>query len=671
MISVKEGELLWTPSPERLSSANLTAYLAWLEGKGRHFDSYKNLWEWSVNDLEGFWGSIWEYFDVKTSKPYERVLGRREMPGAQWFPGSMLNYAEHALRHERPGVDALVYLSERHALKTVSWTELGAKVRRLATNLREMGLQRGDRVVAYLPNTPEAAIAMLATTSLGAIWSSCGPDFGPRGVVDRFAQLEPKFMFCVDGYQYGGKIYDRRGELKTILSELPTLEKVVFLRHIAPDDSTVPSPCAISWDEALAGAEVPAASFVYEQVPFAHPLWILFSSGTTGLPKAIIHCHGGMVVEQLKAITLQMDMHARQRMFFYTTTGWMMWNFLVSALLVDVVPVLYDGNPAYPEPDVLWRMADETGASYFGASPTYINILEKAGIVPRERYALKSLRSLVLAGSPVTAECMAWVYKNVGEHIWASSGSGGTDVCTGMVGGAVTQPVYAGEIQARQLGVAAHAFDEQGNEIIGEVGELVLTQPMPSMPVGFWNDPDGSRYLSSYFDQYPGVWRHGDFFRVNERGGCFVLGRSDATLNRFGIRIGTAEVYRSLLNVPEVEDALIVNLDLPGGHFFMPLFVKLRGEHLMTESLQDRIRAQMRKDYSPRHVPDKIFTVPAIPYTLTGKKMEVPVRRILMGMAPEKAANGAAMANVESLAFYINYARTQNDYSLGAPTASA
>jgi acetoacetyl-CoA synthetase len=390
----------------------------------------------------------------------------------------------------------------------------------------------------------------------------------------------------------------------------------------------------------------------------------LFSSGTTGLPKPIIHCHGGITIEQLKLFHFHMDMHPRQRMFFFTSTGWMMWNFLASSLIMDVVPVLYDGNPAWPSPDLLWKLADDTGAHLFGASPSYQAILEKAGIVPRERFALESLETIVLAGSPVTAECQNWFFENVKRDLWAHSGSGGTDICTGLVGGVVNLPIYAGEIQARQLGVAAYAFDERGKAIVDQVGELVLTEPMPSMPVGFWGDTDGSRYLESYFDQYPGVWRHGDFFRVNARGGCFVLGRSDATLNRHGVRIGTAEVYRSLLNVPAVEDSLIVNLDLPGGGFFMPLFVKTRNNVALDESIGDEIRARIRRDYSPRHVPDKIVQVTAIPYTLTGKKMEVPVRRILMGVPVEKAANRAAMANVESLDYFIEYARTQRDYSL-------
>jgi acetoacetyl-CoA synthetase len=659
-----DGDLLWQPSDARLARAHLTHYLAWLKERGRIFDSYDALWRWSIDDQAGFWGSLWDYFDIQASRPYTQVLGRSSMPGAEWFPGAELNYAEHALRNERDGADALLYLSERSELNSLGWTELGARVRRLATRLRALGVGRGDRVVAYLPNTPEAVVAMLATTSIGAIWASCGPDFGARGVIDRFLQLEPVLAFCVDGYYYGGKPFDRRPQLKEILAALPSVRQVVYVRHLDPDDETGLTPNTLFWEDALSGPDVPREEFRYEQVPFMHPLWILFSSGTTGLPKPIVHGHGGMVLEQFKAITLMMDVHPGERMFFFTTTGWMMWNFLASALLADVVPVLYDGNPADPGADVLWSMVERTGASYFGASPTYVTVLEKAGIVPKERFDLSQLKTVTVAGSPVTAECQAWFYRCVKSDIWAFAGSGGTDLCTGIVGGVSILPLYAGEMQGRQLGMAVFAFDEQGREVVNEVGEMVITKPVPSMPVGFWNDADGSRYRESYFDQYPGVWRHGDFFMVNQRGGCFVLGRSDATLNRHGIRIGTAEVYRALAEVPDIEDSLIVNLDLPDGGFFMPLFVRLRDGAVLDDALRERVRLCMRKAYTARHVPDKIYEVNAIPYTLTGKKMEVPVRRILMGVPETKAANRAAMANRDSLDAFIDYARTQSDYRL-------
>jgi acetoacetyl-CoA synthetase len=671
MRSVEEGQLLWQPGAQRLARSHLTQYLKWLEQRGRKFADYEALWQWSVDDLEGFWGSLVDFCNVKFSQPASRVLGKREMPGAEWFPGAMLNYAEHALRHERPGVDAVMHLSERQPLQTMQWPELARQVRVLATRMRAIGIAPGDRVVAYLPNTPEALIAMLATASIGAVWSSCGPDFGARGVLDRYSQLAPRLLFCVDGYSYGGKLFDKRTEIRDIIAGLPSLSQVIHLPYLDRADLTPLTDRSLFWADAIGGADPGREAFRFEQVPFAHPLWILFSSGTTGLPKAIVHCHGGITLEQLKLFHFHMDIHARQRMFFFTSTGWMMWNFLTSALLMDAVPVLYDGNPAWPTPDILWKMADDTGANLFGASPTYQAILEKAGIVPKDRFKLAELETLVLAGSPVTAECQAWFFENVKADLWAHSGSGGTDVCSGLVGGVVNLPIYAGEIQARQLGVAAYAFDEQGRKLVDQVGELVLTEPLPSMPVRFWGDTDGSRYRDSYFDHFPGIWRHGDFFRINARGGCFVLGRSDATLNRHGVRIGTAEIYRSLAGIPEIEDSLIVNLDLPGGKFFMPLFVKLKEGKLLDPPLLERIRAHIRQEYSPRHVPDRILEVKAIPYTLTGKKMEVPVRRILMGMPVEKAANRAAMSNVEALDFFIDYAAKQADFSITSGKSTA
>jgi acetoacetyl-CoA synthetase len=655
-------ELLWQPGPERVERAHLTHYLRWLGGRGRRVDGYAALWRWSIEDQEGFWASLWDYFGVIASSGYERVLGCSSMPGAEWFPGACLNYAEHALRYERQGADALLYLSERRGLAGLSWTDLAGTVRRLATRMRQMGVAPGDRVVAYLPNSPEAVIAMLATVSIGAIWASCSPDFGVQGVIDRFQQISPTLAFCIDGYFYGGRQYDRRSEVAAILGALPSLRTAVAVRHLSPETSLPTWLDAVSWEEAIGGPDVPRQQFRFEQMPFAHPLWILFSSGTTGLPKPIVHSHGGMILEQIKSLRLMMDVHPGERMFFYTTTGWMMWNFLVSALLIDAVPVLYDGNPTFPAPDSLWAMVEQSGASFFGASPSYVAILEKAGVVPKAGYDLSMLKTVMLAGSPVTAEVTRWFYRNVKADLWAFAGSGGTDLCTGIVGGVVLEPLYAGEIQGRQLGMAAYAFDESGRSVVDEVGELVITKPLPCMPVGFWGDHDGSRYREAYFEKFPGIWRHGDFFKVNGRGGCFVLGRSDATLNRYGVRIGTAEVYRALSEVEEVEDSLIVNLDLPDGGFFMPLFVKLRDGLKLEEPLRDKIRACMRRAYSARHVPDKICQVEAIPYTLNGKKMEVPVRRILMGIPVEKAVNRSAVANVESLDFFARYLQSQTDY---------
>jgi acetoacetyl-CoA synthetase len=664
---VNEGDLLWTPSPEQVAYANVTAFTKWLEEhRGLRFADYDALWRWSVDDLAGFWGAIWDYFDIEASRPYTRVLGRREMPGAEWFPGARLNYAQHFLRRERPGTDALMHLSETTPLTGMPWETLAGQVRVLATKLRALGVRPGDRVASYLPNIPQTVIAMLATTSIGAIWASCSPDFGWRGVLDRFKQLRPKVLFCVDGYRYGGKPFDRRGELREIIGALDGLglEHVVHLPYLDPA-AEPPVPSAVSWDAMLDGPEVPAEEFEFEQVAFDHPLWILFSSGTTGLPKAIVHGHGGILLEQMMLQSFHMDLHPGDRAFFFTTTGWMMWNFIVSAPLIGVVPLLYDGNPAHPDPGVLWEMAAESGATLFGASPSYVELMKKAGVVPGKTYDLSKLRTILPAGSPVSAECTAWFYQNVKADLWVATGSGGTEFCCGLVGGVPTLPVYAGEIQARSLGVAAYAFNAHGESVVDELGELVITEPMPSMPVRLWGDENHERYRETYFADFPGVWRQGDFFRINERGGCFVLGRSDATLNRHGVRIGTAEIYRTLEQLEEIDDALIVNLDLPGGGFFMPLFVALRPGLRLDEALERRIRERLRRDYTPRHVPDKIIQVPAIPTTLTGKKLEVPVRKILIGVPADQAANRNAMANPDALEFFIDYARNTGDYSTG------
>lgn len=666
---INEGDLLWTPSPARIAGSRLAAFMQWLRTeRQRDFKNYAELWQWSVGDLDGFWQAIWDYFHIESSATHSAVLGKRTMPGAQWFPGARLNFAQHVLRNEKPGETAQLYMSERAALQSMSWDEFAGTVRVLATQLRKMGVQPGDRVVAYLPNVPQAMMAMLATTSIGAIWASVSPDFGTRGVLDRLDQLKPKVLFCVDGYQYGGKPFDRKAELATIIEGLQTLEHVIYMPYLNVADT---APIAsqgraksVLWNDVLKHPPVPASEFKFEQVPFDTPLWILFSSGTTGLPKAIVHSHGGILIEQFKACSFHMDLGPGDRLFFNTTTGWMMWNFLASSMLVGVVPVLYDGNPSFPDQYTMWQLVQDAKVTLFGTSPTYVDMMAKVGIVPKDRVDLSSLTGIMAAGSPVTAECAAWFYENLKQDLWMANGSGGTDFCCGCVGGVVTQPVYAGELQAPCLGVAVRAFNERGESVVDEVGELVITEPMPSMPVFFWNDPDNKRYRESYFEEFPGVWRHGDFFRINQRGGCFVLGRSDSTLNRFGIRIGTAEVYRVLAGIDELLDSLIVNLDLPGGKFFMPLFVKLRPGLQLTPQIEAKINATLRREYTPRHVPDKIYQVADIPVTLSGKKLEVPVRKILLGVAPEKAANKHTMPNPESLDYFIEYARTQTDYRL-------
>jgi acetoacetyl-CoA synthetase len=662
---MQPGELLWTPGPDRIRYANVTALAEWLaRERGRHLADYHALWRWSVEDLEGFWQALWDYFGIESSAPHTRVLGRRSMPGAEWFPGARLNYAQHVLRRERAGGDVLLHLSETRPLTALPWTTLGNQVRALATQLRALGVQPGDRVVAWMPNIPETMAAMLATTAIGAVWACCSPDFGERGTLDRLAQLAPKVLFSVDGYRYGGKAFDRRSQLRDIAASLTSLEHLIYLPYLDPADTTLPLPSARHWRTLFERPAIAPGEFEYAQVPFDHPLWTLFSSGTTGLPKPIVHGHGGILLENLKNATFHFDLHAGDRVFFFTTSGWMLWNFITSIPLTGALPVLYDGHPAYPAPDALWSMADEAGVASFGASPTYVEQLKRSGIVPRERYRLDKLRTINLAGSPATPESMAWFYDNVKRDIWVANGSGGTDCCTGFVGGVPTLPVRAGEIQAPQLGVSAKAFNARGESVVDEVGELVLTEPMPSMPLRFWDDPGNRRYLETYFQNFPGIWRHGDFFRIDAQGRCYVLGRSDATLNRYGIRIGTAEIYRTLALIPEVQDALIVNLDLPGGGFFMPLFVKLAPGVELDAALEAKIRDTLRREYTPRHVPDKIYQAPGIPYTLTGKKMEVPVRRILTGVAPEKAANRSGVADPGTLDFFIAYTARQQDYHI-------
>jgi acetoacetyl-CoA synthetase len=511
-------------------------------------------------------------------------------------------------------------------------------------------------VVAYLPNVPEAVVAMVAAASIGAVWATCSPDFGARGALDRLGQLQPTVLVASDGYRYGGRDFDRRAEVAEIVAGLPSLREVVSVPVLGPGIDGTP------WAEVLAGPDV--EDFACEQVPFDHPLWVLFSSGTTGLPKAIVHGHGGILLEQLKSQAFHMDLHRGDRAFFYTTTGWMMWNFCVSLLASGVAPVLYDGNPAHPDVDALWRAAQDSRARLFGASPSFVELMQKAGVVPRERFDLSALETVMPAGSPVSPAITAWFYENVKDDLWIATGSGGTDICTGLVGGVPILPVRAGEIQGRCLGVAAEAWDDAGTPVVGRVGELVVTEPMPSMPLFFWGDEDGERYRASYFDTFPGVWRHGDFFEVNERGGCFVRGRSDAVLNRQGVRIGTAEIYRVVEDDPAVLTSLVVNLDLPGGGFFMPLFVVLRPGEELTDELDARLRRSLREEYSPRHVPDRIIAVRAVPLTRSGKKMEIPVRRLLLGADPSSVADPHAMADPDALADYVTYARTQRDYHL-------
>ncbi len=648
--------ILWRPDAERIERASITGYARWLEQtRGLELPDYQALWEWSTTDLEGFWASIWERFDVVASVPYERVLGSRAMPGAEWLPGARLNFAEHALRARDADAVAIRHASELRPLAEQTRGELRAEVARLAGGLRALGVGPGDRVVAYLPNIPEAVAAFLACASIGAIWSSCSPDFGARSVIDRFAQIEPRVLMAVDGYRYGGKDFDRLGVVQELVAALPTVEHTVVLGYLDPEPSLVGLRGPVRWPDLLAAGE--GATLAFEQVPSDHPLWVLYSSGTTGLPKAIVHGHGGILLETLKKMNLHVDLQADDRLFWFTTTGWMMWNFVVGGLTTDASIVLYDGNPGTPDLGVLWDLAEAAGITCFGTSAAYIGACQKAGLRPAEGRDLSRLRSVGSTGSPLSPEGFAWVYEALGDDVWLFSTSGGTDVGTAFVGGVPTLPVYRGELQARSLGVRLESWSPEGRPLVGEVGELVITEPMPSMPIFFWGDPDGSRYRESYFEMFPGVWRHGDWIEITERGTAIISGRSDATINRGGIRMGTSEIYRAVLTLDEVVDALVLDLPLPGTDGFMPLFVVLRDGVRLDDDLVARIRARIREDCSPRHVPDVVEQIAEVPRTLSGKALELPVKRILLGAAAETTVSRDALATPAALDPFEEMAR--------------
>jgi acetoacetyl-CoA synthetase len=632
----------------------MTRFMRWAgERHGRAFGDYHELWRWSVQELEQFWADVWDFCGVRSSKPYERVLSSRRMPGASWFQGARLNYAENLLTRERDPHEAVVVSrSELRPCEELSWGDLASQVAAAAAGLRELGVRPGDRVAAYMPNVPETLVAFLACASIGAVWSSAAPEFGARSVIDRFAQIEPKVLLAVDGYRHGGRDFDRRGQLNEILAGLPTVRRVVLLPYLSADADPKTLPGGIAWEDLLRAGQGAAPSF--EQLPFEHPLWVLYSSGTTGLPKAIVHGHGGILVEQLKKSQLHLDLKWGERMFWFTTTGWMMWNFLIGCLFADATIVLYDGSPAHPDMGALWDLAERAQMTCMGVSAGLISSWHKQGLDPAKRYDLSALRSIGSTGSPLSPEGFRWVYEHVKRDLWLFSTSGGTDVCTAFLGGCPLLPVYEGELQCRALGCAVEAWDEQGRSVVDEVGELVLTEPMPSMPVGLWNDPGGERYRESYFSTYPGVWRHGDWVRITPRGGAVIYGRSDSTINRQGVRMGTSEIYRATSAVPEVMDALVV--DVPrsddGGELQMMLFVVLADGRELDEQLTARIRQRIKDDCSPRHVPNEILQIAEVPRTLSGKALEVPVKRILMGAPPSEAASRESLANPNSLEYF-------------------
>ena len=645
--------MLWRCSSERLASAPLTAYSRWLaDSAGLTFDSYEDLWRWSTTELEAFWESIWRYFEVQAHTPYDRVLERAEMPGARWFAGATLNFVEHCFRDRDADAVAIVHESELREMREWTWGELRSRVASIAGGLRALGVQPGDRVAAYMPNLPEAVAAFMACASLGAIWSSCSPDFGAPAVIDRFRQIQPRVLLAVDGYRYGGRDFDRMDTVAELREALPTVEHTVLLGYLKPSRSHG-STDEIGWAQLEDNGTGQPLQFT--ALPFDHPLWILYSSGTTGLPKPIVHGHGGILLEMLKMAHLQFDLRARDRFFWFTTTGWVMWNVLVSALLTPAAIVLYDGNPGYPDSDRLWSLAERAQITCFGASAAFLTGCTRVGLKPADGGRLQRLRSIGSTGSPLPAEAFRWVYSAFPDDVWLFSVSGGTDVAGAFVGGAVTVPVYEGEISARMLGAAVESWDAAGHSLIGRTGELVITAPMPSMPLRLWGDESGERLRDSYFSLYPGVWRHGDWITITDRGTSIIHGRSDATINRGGVRMGTSELYRAVLLLPDVVDLVAVDLPLRDSHGFLQMFVVMTGQAVLDDTIRNEIRSQIRNHCSPRHVPDEIVQVPQIPRTLTGKVVEVPLKRILMGEPPDEVLSRDSLADPQAVDWFVSY----------------
>ncbi|GAB3353626.1 acetoacetate--CoA ligase [Modestobacter lapidis] len=652
-------EVLWRPTPESITASRLGRFAAWVGGR-RGLDlgsppDYNAVWRWSVEHLDQFWADLATWTDVLPDVPDDRVLTRRGMPGAAWFPGSTLNYAEQALRHATDARPALIAVAERCASNSgepveIGWATLRGQVGAFAGTLRRLGVQRGDRVAGYLPNVPEAVVAFLGAASIGAVWSSVAPDFGTRSVLDRFAQIEPVVLVAVDGYRWGGRPHDRRDVVAELRAALPSVRTTIAVPRLFPEE--IPDG-ALPWAQAVADSCDPE----FEPLPFDHPLWIVYSSGTTGLPKGIVHGHGGIVLEQRKQADLHLDVGPGDRFYWYASTAWIMWNIATSALLTGATVVVYDGAPAYPAVDAQFALAARVGVTYLGTSAGYLSACEKAGVRPGDTHDLSVLRGIGSTGSPLPASTYRWVYDAVAPDVLLGSLSGGTDVATGFIGSSPLLPVTAGELQRPMLGVAAAAWDTHGRPVVGELGELVVTEPMPSMPLHFWNDPDGARYREAYFETWPGVWRHGDWLEVTGRGTCLITGRSDATLNRGGVRLGTADIYAAVEAIPAVVDCVVLGVEQPEGGYWMPLFVQLAPGYELTDALVAEIRAAIRANASPRHVPDEVVAVPGVPHTRTGKRLEVPLKRLFQGVPAEKALNPGAVDDAAVVAHYVRLAR--------------
>lgn len=628
----------WEPTRAGIEAARIADFARFA---GQPSD-YPSLWRWSVDQPAAFWGALWRYFDL--GEIAGEVLASTDMPGAQWFPGTMVNYVDQIARQARTDRPAIRCVSEDTPDTEVSWAELLGRTAAFASTLRDLGVRPGDRVVGYLPNIAEAVIAFLATASIGAVWSACGQDYSAKAALDRLGQLEPVVLVTADGYRFGGKVHDKSADVAALRDGLPTLKATVSVTRLAPTPGGY-----LDWADASAPG---AHTLEPTAVDFDHPLWILFSSGTTGLPKGIIHGHGGVLVEHLKAVALQSDIGPQDTFFWFTSPSWMMWNFQVAGLLVGATIVCYDGSPSYPAPDSLWDIAARLGVTVLGTSPGYVLGCAKAGAVPRIDHDLSKLRTVGITGSSLPPSSALWLRDNVGERVQVASISGGTDVVSAFAGGVPTVPVWPGELSAPYLGVALEAWNESGRPVRGEVGELVVTKPLPSMPLAFWNDPDGSRYRDAYFEMFPGVWRHGDWITITDHGSVVVHGRSDSTLNRHGIRMGSADIYQSVERLPQIAEALVVGVEQPDGGYWMPLFVVLADGAELDDALVDTVKRTIRSEVSPRHVPDEIIVAPGIPHTRTGKKLEVPVKKLFQGADPKRVVERSAVDDPDLLDWY-------------------
>lgn len=636
----------WVPTEQDIADAEITEFAKFVAARtGVSAPDYHTLWQWSVDNLAEFWHAVWDYFEL--GEVAGEVLASTEMPGAQWFPGTKLNYVDQVVRQLRSDRPAIVQAREDGTVRELSWSELIDHTATFARTLRSLGVTAGDRVAGYLPNIPEAIVAFLATASIGAVWSACGQDYSPKAALDRLGQLEPTVLITADGYHFNGKTHDKRADIAALQAGLTSLRGTVAVSQLGLEVAD-----AMSWAEAITATEAAPAVITTEAVDFDHPLWIVFSSGTTGLPKGIVHGHGGVLLEHLKAVALQSDIGRDDTFLWYTSPSWMMWNFQIAGLLTGTTVVTYDGSPTYPNPDALWRIAAQVGATFLGTSPGYVLACIKAGAVPRRDHDLSALRTVGITGSSLPTSSALWLGENAGEHVQVSSISGGTDVVSAFIGGVRTVPSWPGELSAPFLGAALDAFDEDGKPVRGDVGELVITKPMPSMPVRFWHDPDGTRYHDAYFDTFPGVWRHGDWITITDHGSVVVHGRSDSTLNRHGIRMGSADIYQSVERLPEITEALVIGAEQPDGGYWMPLFVVLAPGAELTDELKERINNTIRTEVSPRHVPDEILAAPAVPHTRTGKKLEVPIKKLFQGADPSRVVERSAVDDPALLDWY-------------------